>query len=131
MSLTNFEEITYELDEYELEQLPSIVKHLKKKIGKDNAVTSTEVIEAYKNANKSMTGARWRKIINYIRKNHLIPFLMASSKGYYIATDKEDVRKYKESLKQRIQEITAVYDAIEYDERHTDLKEYLKSLKYS
>lgn len=112
--ITGFEEITYELDDYEKGILPSIVKHLKTKVGEDNSVKSTDVIKAYKQAGKKMSGARWRKIINYIRVNGLVPLLISSSKGYYIAETKEQVDKYLESLKQRINAITAVYDSIEH-----------------
>lgn len=112
--ITGFEEITYELDDYEKSILPSIVKHLKTKIGERNAVTSTYIIKQYKQAGKSMSGARWRKIINFIRINSLVPLLISTSKGYYVAENRLEVERYLESLKQRINAITAVYDSIEY-----------------
>lgn len=116
--ITNFEELTEELNEYELSLLPNIVKRLKSKVGAENAVTSTEVIKAYKIAGFKMTGPRWRKIINHIRVNNLVELLISTSKGYYIATTEEEVRNYLESLKQRINSITSVYDSLEYQYRN-------------
>lgn len=45
-----------------------------------------------------ITDARIRKIINYIRVNKLIVNLLATSKGYFISNDFEEINKYKESL---------------------------------
>lgn len=112
--ITGFEEYTAELNDYEMSLLPNIVSKLKLKVGEENAVTSTHVIKQFNDHGKKMSGARWRKIINYIRINNLVPLLVSSSKGYYIATKEEEVRNYLESLKQRINAITTVYDAIEY-----------------
>jgi hypothetical protein len=60
-----------------------------------------------------ITGARLRKLINYIRRKDMIPCLVASSKGYYIATDNEDMRRFVTSLQQREDAIRAVRIAME------------------
>ena len=39
-------------------------------------------------------GPRIRKIINHIRLNGLVPGLMATSEGYYIATTPEELDEY-------------------------------------
>lgn len=127
--LTNFEEITYELSDYEKSLLPNIVKRLSLKIGEWNAITSTEIIRFYKAHGKKMNGPRWRKIVNYIRVNNLVPLLISTSKGYYVATTDEEVKNYLESLKQRINSITAVYDALEYQKKTHPLVDATKRLK--
>lgn len=115
--ITGFEEITSELSDYEKSLLPNIVTRLKLKIGEHNAITSTEIIKVFKANGKKMSGARWRKIINHIRVNNLVNLLISTSKGYYVATKGYEVRNYLESLKQRINAITMVYDSIEYQYR--------------
>lgn len=112
--ITNFENETHELTDYELSLIPSIVKNLKNKVGKENAITSTEIIKAFKNHGKKMSGPRWRKIVNYIRINSLVPLLISTSKGYYVATEDKEILEYLSSLRERISSITLVYDAIEY-----------------
>jgi len=112
--ITGFEEYTAELNAYELGLVPNIVSRLKLKIGKHQAVKSSYIVKEFKKRGKKMSGARWRKIVNYIRVNNMVPFLISTSKGYYIATTEEEIRNYLESLKQRINAITAVYDAMEH-----------------
>lgn len=119
--LTNFEEITAELTEYEMKLVPMIVRKLNLKIGEWNATTSTHVIKVFKENGLKMSGPRWRKIINYIRVNNLVSLLISTSKGYYRATTDEEVRNYLESLKQRINSITTVYDAIENQYNNTTI----------
>ena len=49
MSITNFSEITHELNDYELRTLlPIIVSGLKTKIGKDKAVTNKYICKILK-----------------------------------------------------------------------------------
>ena len=45
--------------------------------------------------------SRVRKVINYIRNNSIIPCLIATNKGYYIATDAKEITDYEDSLKGR------------------------------
>lgn len=127
--ITNFEHITYELDDYELKLLPNIVKRLKLKIGKQSAVTSSSAVKAFKQAGYKMDAARWRKIIHYIRVNNLVPFLISTSKGYYIATTEHEVRQYLTSLKERINSITTVYDALEYQLKNKPMLDATKRIK--
>ena len=48
-----------------------------------------------------------RKVINHIRNNDLIPCLLASSKGYWIASSEAEVLAYEESLLGREEAIRA------------------------
>jgi len=101
--INGFEEQTEDLSEYELtELLPILLKHLPRKIGVKNAITGAAIRKGIElNLDYVIGGARLRKLVNYIRKNDLIPHLVASSKGYYIATDNTEIQRFIESLKQR------------------------------
>lgn len=120
MSLINFEEITYELDEYEIKNLlPLVICGINTKNGKDKAITGSKIIQKLKERNLKINGARLRKIIQYIRLNNLVFHLVSSKKGYYVATTAEEILNYMLSLRQRIQSMTATYDAMEYQYAQT------------
>ena len=46
--------------------------------------------------------------MNYIRRNGLVPHLVANSNGYYVATSVEEVERYARSLEQRASAILSV-----------------------
>ena len=115
MSITGFEKQTHELTAYEMTViLPKVVKQLKTKIGRKNAVTNKHVCEKFVEYGYQLTPPRFRKIINHIRINGLISLLVSSSKGYYIATSRSECERYIESLDQRINSITTVRDSLFY-----------------
>ena len=98
--IKNFTEETEPLTEYEEQQLmPPIVRGLMTKRGKNNAVTNNAIIDGLRrNLNLRITSARVRKIINHIRINDIVPCLIATSNGYYIADTEAELREYEESL---------------------------------
>jgi len=100
--IEGFEDITYELTDYEQETiLPRVLIGLEKRIGKQHAVTSTVMVRVMKDEGIKVTGARIRKIIHEIRVKHLIPRLISTSKGYSIAETHQELDQYILSLKQR------------------------------
>lgn len=99
--IRNFFQETVSLSSYEEEHvLPKIVSILEGCNGKSLAITNKKIIEKYGVAGREME-SRVRKVINYIRNNGLIPCLIATSYGYYIATDAKEVTDYEDSLKGR------------------------------
>lgn len=101
MSIKGFEQ-TDPLNEYELNTLlPVMIKGLKKRVGVSNAITSKEISSRCKAWGYDLKGARIRKLINHIRRNDLIMYLVASSKGYYIETNEKKLIEYIEGLEQR------------------------------
>ena len=85
--ITGFEEYTHELNDYEEKTLlPVIVKGLKTKIGKENAVTNKEICSALKKLDLKVNDARIRKVISFIRINRIIENLISNSKGYFLIT---------------------------------------------
>ena len=107
--IRGFDYETAPLSEREKEFLPQVVKRLETAIGMKSAVTSDELCRLVRGLN----GARVRKLINYIRQNDIITCLIATSKGYYIAQNKDEIDGYIESLIGREESIKAVRDAIQ------------------
>tara|TARA_R110002051_G_scaffold178146_2_gene247968 strand:- start:974 stop:1345 length:372 start_codon:yes stop_codon:yes gene_type:complete len=106
--INDFEHITYELTESELELVPIIIKGINLRVGKDLAVSGTLICEKMK-----IKGARLRKIINYIRVNNLIYGLCSCGKGYYIARTLEELEGCIISLRQRVASQVKVLNALE------------------
>lgn len=80
--------------------LPQLISGLKTKQGRRSAVTNKHIVAALKPGYK-ISEARVRKMINHIRTNDLIPGLIATSDGYFIAETEEELVGYEESLKGR------------------------------
>ncbi len=121
--VNDFEKETHELTDYELNVLlPRMIAGLKISVGIKNAITSTEAIRLMKKLGLKIDSARFRKIINHIRINGLICNLVATSKGYHIATSDEEMKRFVESLEQRISSIKLVRDAMEFQWKQTNKK---------
>lgn len=115
MAITNFEDQTHELTEYELKTLlPLMVKGLKTKVGVNNSITSTEIVKILKAAGYKIDPARVRKLVNHIRVNNEIYNLVATGKGYHVATSESECRLFIKSLDERINSIITVRDAMQY-----------------
>ena len=115
--ITGFEDETHELTEYEFNVLlPALVSGLKRRKGKHNAVKSTEAIKKLKAGGFKISPPRWRKVVHHIRVHHLVGGLISTSKGYYIAETMEEVETYRKSLRERINSIQEVHDALEIQE---------------
>jgi carbamoylphosphate synthase small subunit len=114
--LTGFETITHELTEQEMKFVPAIVAHLSLRKGKVNAITNQALSEYLKvRSIGSVAGARMRKLINYIRHKHLVPALIATSAGYYIAETPAEIEAYITSLDGRANEIIRIADVMRID----------------
>lgn len=111
-----FEEITYELTEYEeTTLLPIVVRGLKNKHGKENAITNKKICEALSGLGYKVNGPRLRKIIHHIRVEQLIVGLCCNSKGYYVTDSLEELNKYVESLAQRIRSQQQIHKSMKRD----------------
>jgi hypothetical protein len=119
--IRGFEVITEELTENELKNiLPEVVRGLKSKKGKSNAVPNKKIVSGLKNIGIVTTEPRIRKIINYIRRHGLVHLLMATSLGYYVSENEDEIREYINSLRERENAIKAVRESVEYQlEIHT------------
>lgn len=112
--LNGFSEQTKQLTDYEKNSLvPRIVTGLRKIVGRERAITNSEIVARLKKEGYKLSEVRVRKIINYIRVNGIIERLIATSDGYYIANNEQEVRDYIESLKGREEAIRAVRRRLE------------------
>lgn len=110
--LTNFEEITSGLTDDELELVPGIVEGFKR-YTRENPIKSDEIVKRFnsKPHKVKLTGARLRKICNHIRTGGLLP-LIATSDGYYVSYDRNEVLKQIQSLEQRAHSIHKCADGM-------------------
>ncbi len=114
--ITNFEVITCELSETEKMLLTPLIAGLKRRTKKE-PITTNEIVYCMnlylveKKADFKLTGARLRKIVNYIRVNHLLP-LMATSEGYYTAESLDEIKGQIKSLEERASAIQKAADGL-------------------
>lgn len=112
--INGFKQQTEALTDYELKTLlPVICRGLRNKVGEGKAITNVAITRAMKDAGYQLTEARLRKIINHIRVNGMVTCLIATSKGYYIATSREEMEDYINSLRGREDAIRAVRESME------------------
>lgn len=112
--IKGFEEYTGELSEYEEEFiLPLIHDILCNAVGKGNAITNKELVDKLRFVDMKTSGPRIRHMIHILRVSDTISQLIATSDGYYITNDVEELRNYLQSLTDRIKTISAVRRAIE------------------
>lgn len=110
--IKGFKEQTEPLTDYEQNTLlPVIMRGLRPRIGKESAVINRYIVSQL-NPAYNVTEARVRKIINHIRTNDLIPGLIATSEGYFIAETEKELRDYEESLLGRELAIRQVRESI-------------------
>ena len=100
--ITGFESQTSELSREEIEISKVIIRGLERRIGKENAVSSNEMMKGLARMGIDIAGSRVRKIINYIRNTNAIPGLAANSNGYYCVKNIEELDEYIKSLQERI-----------------------------
>tara|TARA_R100001463_G_scaffold11977_5_gene33136 strand:+ start:5322 stop:5684 length:363 start_codon:yes stop_codon:yes gene_type:complete len=112
--INGFEKETEPLSADELKALPILIEGFKKLKGKDLAMTAKRISASMKKHHfMIIDGARIRKLVNYIRTNDKVPFLMATSRGYYVAESQEEVIEYIKSLKDRADSIYHVARCLE------------------
>lgn len=97
--IKGFNSETAPLTEYEENVLlPLVLRGLKTKIGKENAVTNRTIVQRLNIAGYTVTEPRIRKLINHIRITDLLPGLIATSGGYFLATSEAELLDYEQSL---------------------------------
>lgn len=127
--IKGFDNETAPLTEYETGVLlPQLISGLKTKQGRRSAVTNKYIVSRLKGSFK-ISEARVRKIINHIRTNDLIPGLIATSDGYFIAEAESELLEYEESLKGREDAIREVRQSIArqrrilYEQKRTEQRD--------
>lgn len=111
--IKGFNPETAPLTEYEESViLPIVLRGLRNKVGKANAVTNRTIVQRLNIAGHTTTEPRIRKIINHIRMTDLLPGLIATSGGYFLATSEAELLDYEQSLLGREDAIKQVRLAI-------------------
>ena len=114
--VTNFEEYTHPLTADELVMLDlfvAIVKHRTKKTAIKSGDLMRRIngmIEPLRLKTK-LTEARVRKMSNHIRRNSLLP-LCATTVGYYLTDDPDEIAREIQSLRDRANAINAAADGL-------------------
>ncbi len=112
--ITGFEEYTEELNDYERDVLlPLIVPVWKNRRGRDRSITNKTFIKRLRNEGHRIDGPRFRKIMHVIRVSGMVPGILATSDGYYVAQTEEEWEDYIRSINERLHHITALRNAIE------------------
>jgi len=103
--LKNFENITEELNEKETKLLPMLITSFSR-YTKENPIKADSIVvrlNEFLERNHydiKVSDARLRKMTNYIRSNGLLP-LIATSNGYHVSNDVEEIQNQIDSLQQR------------------------------
>jgi len=112
--IKGFENETEPLSAEELIALPILIEGFKKLKGKECAMTAKYIAAQMKKHHFiTIDGARIRKVVNYIRTNNKVPFLMATSRGYYVSDSTDEILEYVKSLKDRADSIYHVAKCLE------------------
>jgi hypothetical protein len=103
--IINFEQYTHELTDEEKKMVPRIIQGIVKRVGRKKAITNAEICKVLQsegfNVTPKKSGARIRKIFNFIRSTGIIRNVVATSDGYFIATTQKDLDDYRESVNAR------------------------------
>jgi hypothetical protein len=121
--IRNFEEYTAELSEDEAKYImPHLQKLLTLAIGKERAITNKQIIRDFINnpivrtddGTKSIKTSepRIRHMIHILRVSDAVPFLVATSHGYYISNDKQEIEEYMGSVDDRLRSIYQIRRAL-------------------
>jgi hypothetical protein len=111
--IKGFEEQTHELTEYEINNIvPILVEGLNKRVGKDRAITNPVICKHLTGfySIKKINEPRVRKCIHFIRQRNLVPRLIATSKGYWVATSLQELLDWQTTLKGRINAMAKTYE---------------------
>lgn len=105
--LPGFEDITEPLTDEEAKLLPYFIKGLSNRVGSANAISNSQIRQGLREKKDIIiSDARVRKIIAYICNNEIIEGLIATSKGYYVSRNINEVAEYEKSLLGREQAIS-------------------------
>lgn len=109
--ITNFENLTQKLTQYEWVMAKVISSNLAKKT-KDNPVKSKDIIIGMTTAGYRITDIKLRKIINLLRRDGVLP-IMGTSKGYYVDYNKDEIKRQIKSSADRASAILEAAKGLE------------------
>lgn len=89
-----------------------LILHFRKNKGKKNIISNSSIVSILNAKGYSITKPQIRQIIHLIRVTNFVPHLIATDKGYYMATSPQEILIYLNSLQGRIDSITEVKIAL-------------------
>jgi len=99
--ITNFEKQTKKISAEEIEVGRLIVSYLKKHYNSpEKTIKSYDLVKSYNKLGFNLKDSTIRRIVNYFRAVECVPIL-ASGKGYFYCTDKDQIQLQIQSLKDR------------------------------
>lgn len=110
--IKGFDNETAPLNEYEERTLLPIIANWLKQTNKLKPIINKKATMFLNNKGYKINEARFRKIVNAIRMRDIVPNVVATSKGYYVSSDAEEVAAYIQSLRDRAGAINAMADAL-------------------
>ena len=113
--INNFEDFTEELSPDELKLVAPLMNGLRTKT-KQTPIKAPEIVKAMnvlaeKNGLIKITESRLRKLVNHIRMKGILP-IIATSQGYYVSYDKQEITDQINSLTQRANSILKSTDGL-------------------
>lgn len=122
MAIENFEEITEDLTDREMDFLPDVQEAIKNALEKAiEPRKQNELVILINNylqqkhglfCSLTLTGVRLRKYVNYLRSNALLP-IIATSNGYSLSNSKEVIESQIRSLQQRANSINKASEGLQ------------------
>lgn len=114
--ITNFEEITEELSQEERKVMLDLIVLLRQR-SSTNPIKAPAIVRTI-NINlapgfRRITEVRLRKMVNFIRSRSMLP-VIATSSGYYVSNDPEEIRAQIKSLQERANSINECADGLCY-----------------
>lgn len=104
-AMKEYEDLTAE--EQQLVEL--FVKGLTPRVGPDNAITAIMMAGKMRQAGHQVETGSVVRIITHIMSRGLVPGLIPSPKGYYVATDKQDIQSFMDRLENSKKMIEAAH----------------------
>lgn len=106
--ITNFEEITADLNESDRVYEPIVFRLLRQHVGPKTAIKSPALVQQvndeintrYGSQHKKFSDVRLRKIINYYRSHGVCP-VCSTSDGYFITFENKVLQSQVKSLEER------------------------------
>jgi hypothetical protein len=113
--INNFEDFTEELTPDELKLVAPLMNGLRTKT-KEHTIKAPDIVKAMnifaqKNGLIKITEPRLRKLVNHIRVKGILP-IIATSQGYYVSYDKQEILDQINSLNQRANSIMKSADGL-------------------
>jgi|LakMenEpi03Aug12_release.lakeMendotaPanAssembly.Ray.scaffolds.fasta_scaffold258994_4 hypothetical protein len=110
METTKFAQLTLHEEQVLMPLVKQILAH---RDTKQKVFSNIKIRKVLREFGEEIHDRQIRKIIYYLRVNHLLPLLIANTEGYYVTNNKEDVVRWIEMQKSKISAMHQTINAIE------------------